>query len=87
MPEMPEVETVRRGLNEIADGQQIIGIDVNYGKTIENDVEEFREALVGQTIEHVDRRGKYLLFRFSNHLTMISHLPVSYTHLTLPTKA
>ncbi len=74
MPEMPEVETVRRGLNEIADGQQIIGIDVNYGKTIENDVEEFREALVGQTIEHVDRRGKYLLFRFSNHLTMISHL-------------
>lgn len=74
MPEMPEVETVRRGLNQIADGQQIIGIDVNYGKTIENDVEEFREALVGQTIEHVDRRGKYLLFRFSNHLTMISHL-------------
>ena len=74
MPEMPEVETVRRGLNQIADGQQIIGIDVNYGKTIENDVEEFREALVGQTIEHVDRRGKCLLFRFSNHLTMISHL-------------
>ena len=35
MPEMPEVETVRRGLNQIADGQQIIGIDVNYGKTIE----------------------------------------------------
>ncbi|WP_251548009.1 bifunctional DNA-formamidopyrimidine glycosylase/DNA-(apurinic or apyrimidinic site) lyase [Limosilactobacillus caecicola] len=74
MPEMPEVETVRRGLNQIAAGHKIIGIDVNYGKTIENDVEEFREALVGQTIEQVDRRGKYLLFRFTNDLTMISHL-------------
>ena len=33
MPELPEVETVRRGLNQIADGHKIIGIDVNYGKT------------------------------------------------------
>lgn len=74
MPEMPEVETVRRGLNQIADGHKIVGIDVHYGKTIENDVEEFREALIGQTVERVDRRGKYLLFRFTNDLTMISHL-------------
>ena len=86
MPEMPEVETVRRGLNQIADGQQIIGIDVNYGKTIENDVEEFREALVGQTIEHVDRRGKYLLFRFSNHLTMISHLRMEGSYFKQKTR-
>lgn len=57
MPEMPEVETVRRGLMRIAAGRQIKGIDVNYGKTIENDVEEFRQALIGQTIERIDRRG------------------------------
>ena len=74
MPEMPEVETVRRGLMKIAAGRKIVGIDVHYGKTIENDVEEFRQALIGQTIERVDRRGKYLLFRFTNDLTMISHL-------------
>lgn len=41
----------------IAAGRQIKGIDVNYGKTIENDVEEFRQALIGQTIERIDRRG------------------------------
>lgn len=74
MPEMPEVETVRRGLMKIAVGRKIVGIDVHYGKTIENDVEEFRQALIGQTITDVDRRGKYLLFRFTNNLTMISHL-------------
>lgn len=74
MPELPEVETVRRGLMKIAAGRKINGIDVYYGKTITNDVEDFRQALIGQTIERVDRRGKYLLFRFSNHLTMVSHL-------------
>lgn len=74
MPELPEVETVRRGLMRIAAGRKINGIDVFYPKMIENDVEDFKQALVGQTIERVDRRGKYLLFRFTNDLTMISHL-------------
>ncbi|MDD6865756.1 DNA-formamidopyrimidine glycosylase [Limosilactobacillus mucosae] len=74
MPEMPEVETVRRGLMNIAAGRKIQGIDVYYGKTIENDIDEFRQALIGQTIERIDRRGKYLLFRFTNNLTMVSHL-------------
>lgn len=74
MPELPEVETVRRGLIKIATGRKIKGIDVYYGKTITGDVEEFRQALIGQTIKDVDRRGKYLLFRFTNELTMISHL-------------
>lgn len=74
MPELPEVETVRRGLLKIAKGRQINAIDVYYGKTIVGDVDQFRRALIGQTITDVNRRGKYLLFRFSNHLTMISHL-------------
>ncbi len=74
MPELPEVETVRRGLLKIAKGRKINAIDVYYGKTIDGDVEEFRHALIGQTILDVNRRGKYLLFRFSNDLTMISHL-------------
>lgn len=87
MPEMPEVETVRRGLMRIAAGRQIKGIDVNYGKTIENDVEEFRQALIGQTIERIDRRGKYLLFRFSNDLTMVSHLRMEGSYFNQPTGA
>jgi formamidopyrimidine-DNA glycosylase len=74
LPELPEVETVRRGLLKIAKGRKINAIDVYYGKTIDGDVEEFRQALIGQTITDVNRRGKYLLFRFSNNLTMISHL-------------
>lgn len=87
MPEMPEVETVRRGLMRIAAGHQIKGIDVIYAKTIENDVEEFRQALIGQTIERIDRRGKYLLFRFSNDLTMVSHLRMEGSYYNQSTGA
>lgn len=84
MPELPEVETVRRGLLKIAIDRKITGIDVLYGKTITNDVEFFKQALIGQTIETVDRRGKYLLFRFSNQLTMVSHLRMEGKYFNLP---
>lgn len=84
MPELPEVETVRRGLLKIAKGHQINAIDVYYGKTITNDVEEFCQALIGQTITDIDRRGKYLLFRFSNDLTMVSHLRMEGQYFSQP---
>lgn len=84
MPEMPEVETVRRGLIKLAKGRQIIGVDVYYGKMIEGDVEQFRQSLIGQYIIDVDRRGKYLLFRFSNNLTMISHLRMEGHYYSQP---
>ncbi|MBD7895626.1 DNA-formamidopyrimidine glycosylase [Limosilactobacillus sp. Sa3CUN2] len=87
MPELPEVETVRRGLLKIAADRKINGIDVHYGKTITNDVEEFRQSLIGQTIETIDRRGKYLLFRFSNDLTMVSHLRMEGSYYTQPVNA
>lgn len=87
MPELPEVETVRRGLLKIAKGRKINAIDVYYGKTITNDVEEFRQALIGQTIEDIDRRGKYLLFRFSNQLTMVSHLRMEGQYFSQPVGA
>lgn len=84
MPELPEVETVRRGLMKIAKGRQINAIDVYYGKIITNDVEEFRQALIGQTITGIDRRGKYLLFRFTNDLTMVSHLRMEGQYFSQP---
>ncbi len=84
MPELPEVETVRRGLLRIAKGRKINAIDVYYGKIITNDVEKFRQALIGQTIEDVNRRGKYLLFRFTNQLTMVSHLRMEGQYFSQP---
>lgn len=74
MPELPEVETVRRGLLNLVKGNVIEKVTVLYPKMIENDPKKFCELLKGKRIENIDRRGKYLLFRFSGSLTMVSHL-------------
>ncbi|WP_143462098.1 bifunctional DNA-formamidopyrimidine glycosylase/DNA-(apurinic or apyrimidinic site) lyase [Levilactobacillus enshiensis] len=74
MPELPEVETVRRGLNRLVAGAAIDHVEVFYPKMVTPDRDEFTAELIGRQIERIDRRGKYLLFRFSGDLTMVSHL-------------
>lgn len=74
MPELPEVETVRRGLQKLVLGQKIARVEVLYPKMIVGDADDFRAKLKDQTLENIQRRGKYLLFRFSNDLTVVSHL-------------
>lgn len=81
MPELPEVETVRRGVSDQVLNIKIKKIDVYYSKTIIGDVTEFKKLLVGEKIERIDRRGKYLLFRFSNGYTMVSHLRMEGKYL------
>ncbi|MGD9677555.1 MAG: DNA-formamidopyrimidine glycosylase [Vulcanibacillus sp.] len=75
MPELPEVETVRRSLEVLIIGKTVQTIDVLYSRIIRTplDVQEFKSLLEGQTIKAMKRKGKYLLFEFSK-VTLISHL-------------
>jgi len=63
MPELPEVETVRRGLNQLTLHQQITGGDVLLNRTIAYpfSVDEFIPKIIGNAIASWHRRGKYLL--------------------------
>jgi formamidopyrimidine-DNA glycosylase len=63
VPELPEVETVRRGLNQVTLGQEIQGGDVLLDRTIAHpfSVQEFLAQLKHTTITAWHRRGKYLL--------------------------
>lgn len=74
MPELPEVETVRRGLQKLVLGQKIARVEILYPKMIVGDADDFKAKLTDQTLEKIERRGKYLLFRFTNGLTVVSHL-------------
>ena len=74
MPELPEVETVRRGLMSLVAGSKVSQVEVLYPKMIIGASDEFKQRLTGQTLERIDRRGKFLLLRFSNEWTVISHL-------------
>ena len=62
MPELPEVETVRRGLEKLILGKKISSVEIRYPKMIKTDLDEFRKEVPGQEIQSMGRRGKYLLF-------------------------
>ncbi|WP_294759996.1 DNA-formamidopyrimidine glycosylase [uncultured Lactobacillus sp.] len=74
MPEMPEVETVRRTLLPLIKGKTIKEVTVWYPKIITGDAKEFAKQLTGKKIENIDRYAKYLLIRLSDNLTIVSHL-------------
>jgi formamidopyrimidine-DNA glycosylase (fpg) len=73
MPELPEVETVRRTLMNFIIGKEIKEISVYYDKIIKGDTEQFVKSLEGQTIQNIDRIGKYLIFILGKS-AFISHL-------------
>lgn len=85
MPELPEVETVRRGLERLVVGHKIIGTEVRWEKIISGmKPADFSSNLVGRLIKGIDRRGKYLIFRFSDGLSMVSHLRMEGAYYTVP---
>jgi len=75
MPELPEVETVRRTLNELVLHKKIDSVTVHLNRIIQLPEEpvEFCMLLSGQTIQSVERRGKFLRFVMDDY-TLVSHL-------------
>jgi formamidopyrimidine-DNA glycosylase len=77
VPELPEVETIRRDLEPLVTGRTITAIDVDPG-TIQllagAPIETLRENLAGRRIESLGRRGKYLLFGLDDGRVFVVHL-------------
>lgn len=74
MPELPEVETVRRTVEPLIIDKTIKEVNIWYPNIIMGNSEDLKEELKGKTVLGIDRYGKYLLFRLSNNLTLVSHL-------------
>ncbi|MQL52792.1 bifunctional DNA-formamidopyrimidine glycosylase/DNA-(apurinic or apyrimidinic site) lyase [Desulfofundulus thermobenzoicus] len=98
MPELPEVETIKRSLEKSLPGLVIEKADIFLPKIIKAPgPEEFCREVAGKTIRKVDRRGKYLLINLSDGLVLAVHLRMTgrliysgreapvprYTHLIL----
>lgn len=77
MPELPEVETVRRGLQPVLEGALIESIKLNRADLRFPFPAEFAKRLQGQKIQSVSRRAKYLLIGLSDGSTLLSHLGMS----------
>lgn len=73
MPEIAEVRTVARTLNERIVGKRIIGVTINYSKIIDGDAKEFEKIVKDKHILSVDNYGKWLFFSLGEY-TIMSHL-------------
>lgn len=74
MPELPEVETVRRGLEPVLAGARLTRVRQNRPDLRFPFPERFVERLEGATVQRLDRRAKYLLMPLSTGETWVSHL-------------
>ncbi|QCX27039.1 bifunctional DNA-formamidopyrimidine glycosylase/DNA-(apurinic or apyrimidinic site) lyase [Nocardioides jishulii] len=80
MPELPEVEVVRRGLQAHVVGARITGVDVLHARPLRRDPlgpEGFAEAVTGRTVTAVRRRGKYFWLVLDDTDAMLGHLGMS----------
>lgn len=82
MPELPEVETVCRGLAPLLQKQTITNVILNRSSLRKPFPADMQTKLIGSSIREVRRRSKYLLVTLSNSYTMIIHLGMSGRILT-----
>lgn len=77
MPELPEVETVRRGLAPVMEGARFLKVETNRRDLRQPLPEDFAERLEGQTVTRLSRRAKYLLAELSSGDVLMMHLGMS----------
>ncbi len=77
MPELPEVETVRRGLAPVLEGQRLARVEARRPDLRFPLPPNFVQVLTGARIERLDRRAKYLLARLDREDTLVMHLGMS----------
>jgi len=77
MPELPEVETVKRGLERLIVGKTIVVIDHGSDKSFPNDHTQVDAFMINATITKVTRRAKVLLIELSTEYTIMIHLKMT----------
>ncbi len=77
MPELPEVETVRRGLAPAMEGAAIKKVEVRDRRLRWPIAKGFEQRITGKTVEGLGRRAKYLLADLSSGDVLIMHLGMS----------
>lgn len=85
MPELPEVETVRKTLENLVLNKTIEHITITWPKMIKSPavIDQFIDALIGQTIKEIGRRGKFLIF-YTDIYALVSHLRMEGKYAVYP---
>jgi len=85
MPELPEVETIRRQLAPLVEGRRVRAIEIldpRWSRPLAP--EELAAALLGRRVERLGRRGKYLVWSFDRDVHLAQHLRMTGAVLSEP---
>jgi formamidopyrimidine-DNA glycosylase len=79
LPELPEVETVRRGLEEATRGRAVLAVPWLDHRMVRGPIgaDAIRAGMAGQTVDRVERHGKFLVWRFRTGAGLLLHLGMS----------
>lgn len=77
MPELPEVETVRAGLQSLLPGRVVASVDFDWPKGFPNSSQDVKAFLVGAAVSEVRRRAKVLLIELSSKYSLVIHLKMT----------
>lgn len=77
MPELPEVETIKRGLNKLIIGRTITAVHSNSTRSFPNAQADVAHFLINASITDIRRRAKVLLIDLSTNYTLVIHLKMT----------
>jgi formamidopyrimidine-DNA glycosylase len=77
MPELPEVETVRIGLQQFLPGRRVLQVTHDWPKGFPNADTDVKTFLISATVQGVRRRAKVLLIDLNTHYTLVIHLKMT----------
>jgi formamidopyrimidine-DNA glycosylase len=77
MPELPEVETVKRGLLQLLPNRCIESVDYNWLKSFPNAKSDVEEFLIGAIVTDIKRRAKVLLIELNSGYSLVIHLKMT----------
>jgi formamidopyrimidine-DNA glycosylase len=85
MPELPEVETIKRELDKILQGKTVLKVDILWPKTVAPTTEiNFKKIITGKKITGLERRAKMLLIHLNNKVSLIIHLKMTGQLIFVP---
>lgn len=84
MPELPEVETIKRGLLKTIIGKRIVAVRIFEKKSARPSPAILKRGLVGAKFLSITRKGKYLIFLLNSGKEMIAHLRMTGQLVFLP---
>jgi formamidopyrimidine-DNA glycosylase len=77
MPELPEVETVKIGLQRLLPGREVAAVDFDWPKSFPNAEADVQQFLIGARVELVRRRAKVLIIELSSKYSLVIHLKMT----------